>query len=127
MGKDAQPGLEQHVSGQSNKPMSQPAHSLKWPAVAEELKTNADVGLTGSDAKGRLDDYGKNELGEAGGVNPGKILLRQVANAMTLVLIMAMAVSFGIKSWIEGGVIAAVIGINIVVGFVRIICQHRLG
>lgn len=29
----------------------------------------------------------------------------------------AMAVSFGIKSWIEGGVIAAVIGINVVVGF----------
>jgi len=33
------------------------------------------------------------------------------------VLIMAMAVSFGIQSWIEGGVIAAVIVLNIVVGF----------
>lgn len=30
---------------------------------------------------------------------------------------MAMAVSFGVKSWIEGGVIAAVIFMNIVVGF----------
>lgn len=30
---------------------------------------------------------------------------------------MAMAVSFGIQSWIEGGVIAAVIVLNIVVGF----------
>jgi len=30
---------------------------------------------------------------------------------------MAMAVSFGIESWIEGGVIAAVIALNIVVGF----------
>jgi Na+-exporting ATPase len=29
---------------------------------------------------------------------------------------MAMAVSFGIQSWIEGGVIAAVIILNIVVG-----------
>lgn len=28
-----------------------------------------------------------------------------------------MAVSFGIKSWIEGGVIAAVIMLNVVVGF----------
>jgi P-type E1-E2 ATPase len=28
-----------------------------------------------------------------------------------------MAVSFGIKSWIEGGVISAVIILNIVVGF----------
>lgn len=30
---------------------------------------------------------------------------------------MAMAVSFGIQSWIEGGVVAAVIVLNIVVGF----------
>jgi P-type E1-E2 ATPase len=33
------------------------------------------------------------------------------------VLILAMAVSFGIKSWIEGGVVAAVILLNVVVGF----------
>lgn len=33
------------------------------------------------------------------------------------VLILAMAVSFGIQSWIEGGVICAVIVLNIVVGF----------
>jgi P-type Na+/K+ transporter len=30
---------------------------------------------------------------------------------------MAMAVSFGIRSWIEGGVVTAVIALNIVVGF----------
>lgn len=30
---------------------------------------------------------------------------------------MAMAVSFGIRSWIEGGVVAAVILLNVVVGF----------
>lgn len=33
------------------------------------------------------------------------------------VLIMAMAVSFGISSYIEGGVITAVIVLNIIVGF----------
>lgn len=30
-----------------------------------------------------------------------------------------MAVSFGIQSWIEGGVIAAVIALNITVGFLQ--------
>lgn len=30
---------------------------------------------------------------------------------------MAMAVSYGIAAWIEGGVVAAVIVINIVIGF----------
>jgi Na+-exporting ATPase len=33
------------------------------------------------------------------------------------VLILAMAVSFGIKSWIEGGVVAFIIGLNVTVGF----------
>ncbi|KAI6995124.1 Na(+)/Li(+)-exporting P-type ATPase, partial [Hortaea werneckii] len=119
MGKQPEAGLENHVSGQSNKPLTAPAHALPWKTVAEELKTDTDIGLTGNETKSRLEEYGKNELGETGGVNPGKILLRQIANAMTLVLIMAMAVSFGIRSWIEGGVIAGVIGINIVVGFIQ--------
>jgi Na+-exporting ATPase len=35
------------------------------------------------------------------------------------VLILAMAVSFGIGSWIEGGVITAVIVLNVVVGFLQ--------
>ncbi|EMD00620.1 hypothetical protein BAUCODRAFT_81255 [Baudoinia panamericana UAMH 10762] len=78
---------------------------------------DGEDGLTTQEASRRLEEYGRNELGDAGGVNPGKILIRQIANAMTLVLILAMAVSFGIRSWIEGGVIAAVIIINISVGF----------
>ncbi|KAK5173731.1 P-type ATPase [Saxophila tyrrhenica] len=119
MGGKDEPSLEEHVSGQSNKPISAPAHNLPWATVAEELKADTDDGLTADEAKKRLEEYGNNELGDAGGVNPGKILLRQVANAMTLVLIMAMAVSFGIGSYIEGGVIAGVIGINITVGFVQ--------
>jgi potassium/sodium efflux P-type ATPase len=97
--------------------MSLPAHALKWKQVVDELKTDIDDGLTASDAKSRLDKYGRNELGDASKVNPGKILLRQIANAMTLVLIIAMVVSFAIQSWIEGGVVAGVIFINIAVGF----------
>ncbi|KJY00439.1 potassium/sodium efflux P-type ATPase like protein [Zymoseptoria brevis] len=110
---------EAHVSGQSNNPMSQPAHALPWRTVVEELKTDVDDGLTASEAKSRLDEFGRNELGDGGGVNPGKILTRQIANAMTLVLIIAMAVSFAIQSYIEGGVVAGVIFINVAVGFIQ--------
>ncbi|KAB2107828.1 Sodium transport ATPase 5 [Alternaria gaisen] len=116
MGKKATT-LEGHVSGQCNKPMSLPAHSLTLEQVKTELKTEEWHGLDDAEAKRRVDEYGSNELGEAESVSPVKILIAQVANAMTLVLIMAMAVSFGIKSWIEGGVVAFVIGLNIVVGF----------
>ena len=118
--KDArQKGLGSHEPGQANKPLSKAAHSLTSEQLAQEIVTNIDDGLTPQEAQERLNDYGTNDLGEDGGVNAPKIFLRQVANAMVLVLILSMAVSFGIKSYIEGGVIAGVIAINIGFGFVE--------
>ncbi|GKT84106.1 potassium/sodium efflux P-type ATPase [Colletotrichum tofieldiae] len=109
--------MANHVSGQSNKPISRPAHALTPEQVIQELRANSDDGLTPEDAKARLDEYGRNEFGEEAGVQPLKIFIGQIANAMTLVLILAMGASFGIKSWIEGGVVAGVILLNITVGF----------
>ncbi|KAL4815455.1 hypothetical protein BDW67DRAFT_164059 [Aspergillus spinulosporus] len=97
--------------------LSQPAYCLPFDVVLRELGTNIDEGLTKDEAARRLQQYGPNKLDEGEGVSVVKILVRQVANAMMLVLILAMAVSFGIQSWIEGGVISAVIILNIVVGF----------
>ncbi|KAJ4383380.1 P-type ATPase [Didymella sp. IMI 355093] len=112
-----QPSLEGHKSGQSNEPLSAPAHVLTFKQVIEETKCNPDDGLTTAEAKTRLEKFGSNDLGDDGGVQPAKILLRQVANSMTLVLIAAMAVSFAIESWIEGGVVTAIILLNVVIGF----------
>ncbi|UKZ50333.1 hypothetical protein TrVGV298_004591 [Trichoderma virens] len=106
-----------HLSGQSNEPMSRPAHALSFEQVVDELNANIFNGLSEAEAGMRLEKYGKNDLGEAEGAQPIKIIIAQIANAMTLVLILAMAVSYGIKSYIEGGVITAVILLNVVVGF----------
>ncbi|KAK8084105.1 sodium transport ATPase [Apiospora saccharicola] len=108
---------QQHVSGQCNEPLSRPAHALSWEDVLSELGTDALDGLSADEAESRKTRFGPNELGDAEGVQPLKIIIAQIANAMTLVLILAMAVSFGIQSWIEGGVISAVILLNVVVGF----------
>lgn len=115
--------------------LSQPAHSLAFDNVIQELGTNTDDGLTSAEVKQRIEAYGMNILEVDKGISFSKIVVRQVANAMMLVsnnvfklqmpntsltsseiLIIAMAVSFGIKSWIEGGFIAAVIALNITVG-----------
>jgi hypothetical protein len=109
--------IETHISGQSNQPLSLPAHTLRWDLVVSELQTDTEDGLTTAEATRRLEQHGRNALGDGGGVSRIKILIRQVANAMTLVLILAMAVSSGIHSWIKGGVVAAVIAINVAVGF----------
>jgi magnesium-transporting ATPase (P-type) len=84
-GKKDQASLEGHVSGQANKPLTRPAHALPYDTVIQELKCNPEDGLTTDEAKARHQEYGANDLGEGEGVQPGKILLRQVANAMTLV------------------------------------------
>jgi P-type Na+/K+ transporter len=65
--------------------MSRPAHALTAHNVIEETSANAEDGLTSSEAKVRLDEFGRNELGDTGEIQPIKILIRQVANAMTLV------------------------------------------
>ncbi|KAK3935177.1 sodium transport ATPase [Diplogelasinospora grovesii] len=115
--KDKEKASDAHVSGQANRPMSRPAHALTHEQVAQELGADILTGLSKEEATRRLEEYGRNDLGEADGVQPFKIIIAQIANAMTLVLILAMAVSFGIRSWIEGGVVAFVILLNVVVGF----------
>ncbi|GAA5980349.1 hypothetical protein JCM5350_000952 [Sporobolomyces pararoseus] len=85
--------------------------------VASKLDTSTDDGLKDGAVKERQARDGPNELSGGGGVSVWSILAGQVFNAMVLVLVACMAVSFGIQSWIEGGVIAAVIGINVGVGF----------
>ncbi|EQL34682.1 Na+-exporting ATPase, variant [Blastomyces dermatitidis ATCC 26199] len=104
-------------NGEEKGLLSLPAHSLSYDTVIRELGTDPEDGLSIEEAKRRLETYGPNQLEGGEGVSIVKILVSQVANAMMLVLIMAMAVSFGIQSWIEGGVVAAVIILNIIVGF----------
>lgn len=74
-----------HVSGQANKPMSLPAHALTSDQVAQELSARLDGGLNADEATKRLEDYGRNEFGEQPGVQPVKIFVGQIANALTLV------------------------------------------
>ncbi|KZV85008.1 potassium/sodium eff [Exidia glandulosa HHB12029] len=85
--------------------------------VLRELDINGDHGLTDEAAGQRLEQYGRNELDGSGGVHAWKVLLKQIANAMIIILMIAMALSFGVKDWVEGGVILAVIIVNITIGF----------
>ncbi|KAF1974106.1 potassium/sodium eff [Bimuria novae-zelandiae CBS 107.79] len=97
--------------------LESPAHSLPFEDVLQHYGVAQDTGLNDGEVKKRKDMYGLNQLDEGPGVQPFRILVHQIANALTLVLIIAMVASFAIKSWIEGGVITFVILLNIVVGF----------
>ncbi|RVD87045.1 uncharacterized protein DFL_005294 [Arthrobotrys flagrans] len=94
-----------------------PPHAQTFEDVATELKTNVDRGLSAVDAKQRLGEYGQNILEGGEGVHVWKVLFKQLTNAMILVLIFAMVLSYATKDWIEAGVITGVIVLNVSVGF----------
>ncbi|KAF3932621.1 hypothetical protein ABW19_dt0200362 [Dactylella cylindrospora] len=94
-----------------------PPHALAYGAVAAELQTDVDKGLSALDAKKRLDKYGPNQLEGGEGVQVWKVLFKQLTNAMILVLVFAMILSYATQDWIEGGVITGVIVLNVGVGF----------
>lgn len=92
---------------------------LTFEDVAATLETDIDAGLTTAQVQERQSKYPKNELDVGGAVKWYSILIRQLFNAMIIVLTLAMVVSFAIEDWIEGGVLAAVIVLNVSIGFVQ--------
>lgn len=91
-------------------------HTLSVNQLEQLLDTDASHGLSQTEAARRLAEDGPNRVKAAKGLSAWKILLRQVSNSLTVVLILVMALSFAIHDYAEGGVITAVIVLNIVVG-----------
>ncbi|KAK4100910.1 potassium/sodium eff [Parathielavia hyrcaniae] len=85
--------------------------------VEQAIGTDVDKGLTSSRAAELQQTHGPNELDVGGGIAWYTIFIRQLCNAMILVLFFAMALSFGVADYIEGGVLAAVIMLNVSIGF----------
>ncbi|KAF5019829.1 hypothetical protein F66182_8154 [Fusarium sp. NRRL 66182] len=85
--------------------------------TAEALGTSIDKGLTSQQVAEAQQKYPKNELDVGGTVPWYSILTKQLLNAMIIVLAFAMALSFGIKDYIEGGVLVFVIVLNVTIGF----------
>ena len=80
-----------------------PCHTLPVNQVAEHAKTDVDDGLTTQEATKRLELYGFNELSGQGDVSALAVLIRQIANALMLILSIALIISFVFEDYIEGG------------------------
>ncbi|SPO19847.1 related to Ca2+-transporting ATPase [Ustilago trichophora] len=94
-------------------------HSLEADQVIAQFSSDVHTGLSEDQAATRLSEHGPNQLKETNKVSATSILIRQMANALTLVLLAAMALSFGVKDWVEGGVVTAVIVTNVLIGFIQ--------
>ncbi|WRT63192.1 potassium/sodium efflux P-type ATPase, fungal-type [Kwoniella shivajii] len=91
-------------------------HTASSSKVLEALSGNASKGLSEQDVQNRLAQHGPNRLKPPKKPSVYKIVLRQIGNAMTVILIAAMATSFGTMDYISGGVIGALVILNVSVG-----------
>lgn len=96
-----------------------PSHPFLLPlaSIFEKWSTNPDTGLDPTATQKSQEFYGPNELSDKSSVSWHAVLIKQISNAMILVLVLAMALSYGVTDYIEGGVITAVIVLNVTIGF----------
>ncbi|KIY72345.1 potassium/sodium eff [Cylindrobasidium torrendii FP15055 ss-10] len=93
------------------------AHTQTPDEISAAFGTSLTDGLSLRESSRRLETYGENILKGGAGVSAWRVLVGQLANALTIVLLAALALSFGVQDFIEGAVIAAVIVLNTTVGF----------
>ncbi|KAF9547988.1 Na+ ATPase [Mortierella hygrophila] len=94
-----------------------PFHTFTVDQTAQHYSTNTLEGLTSQEAADRLKIYGANELQGNGGVKWYKVLWRQIANTLVVILIIATILSFATQDFAEGGVILFIIIMNAGIGF----------
>ncbi|CAZ84660.1 unnamed protein product [Tuber melanosporum] len=108
------------LAGDETPPADKAAPHAATPcALASLYSVDMSSGLTAKEAAERLSRDGPNKLTDTGGITWWSVLVRQVSNSLTLVLVIAMAASYGMLDFIEGSVISAVILLNIVIGFAQ--------
>lgn len=91
-------------------------HTFTKEKTIDFLGTDQLKGLDENECSNRLKIIGENTLGNDAKIDYKAIVIHQLCNAMILVLLISMVISFAIKDWITGGVIAFVIGLNVSIG-----------
>ncbi|WP_427365563.1 cation-translocating P-type ATPase [Candidatus Caldatribacterium saccharofermentans] len=93
-------------------------HAIGVQEVLGRLKTS-EKGLTTEEALRRLEEVGPNSLETEEGTNPLQLLVRQVRNPLIYLLIGAAILSLFIGHTIDAMVIAGVIVLNTLLGFIQ--------
>lgn len=94
-------------------------HTLERDQALAHLSTVASTGLASEDVALRLATYGPNSLPESRRRGPWLRFFLQFHNPLIYVLLAAGVVTFGLKDYVDAGVIAAVVLINALIGFIQ--------
>lgn len=96
-----------------------PWHALEVDDVVEGTESDRRAGLTDEEATRRLDSHGPNELGKDEPRGDLEILLHQFTSPLIYILLVAFVVTILIDEYTDAAVIAAVLVINAIIGFIQ--------
>ena len=103
---------------------AQPWHVLPLTDVFTRLGTKAD-GLTSEEARRRLSIHGSNSIPTSSAVPAWRVWLAQFRSVITLLLVAAAFVALWTGDLIDAAAIAAVLVLNVSIGFAMEIRAHR--
>jgi Mg2+-importing ATPase len=92
--------------------------SLEWQELAKRLGTSAE-GLTAEEASSRLRQYGRNELREYASLSRLRVLWRQLANPLLLLLVFAAVLSGLTGEWVDSAIVLTVVVATVGIGYSR--------
>jgi len=95
-----------------------PFHTLAPETVCGVLETGPQ-GLSETTARERLERCGPNELTAAKAISGWRILLRQFANLLIAILLVATAISFALGERLDAWVILVIVLACVVLGFIQ--------
>jgi P-type Ca2+ transporter type 2C len=95
------------------------AHARSAGEVAAELDTDPGRGLAGDEAAARLGRYGRNELPERPPPTWLELIVRQLRDALVLLLLGAAAISIAVGDPLDSALIVAIVVLNTILGAVQ--------
>ena len=107
------------ASPQSDESPRHPWHALSVEECLTEVESDPEQGLDPDEAEARLQRDGPNRLPEEEGESALVRFLKQFHNVLIYVLIVAAVFTAFLGEWIDTGVIAAVVLVNAIIGFVQ--------
>ncbi|MCD6416341.1 MAG: HAD-IC family P-type ATPase [Planctomycetes bacterium] len=101
-----------------------PWHTLGAEEAVRKLKTDPEAGLSGKQARRRLNQHGPNHLRQARRVPWWQVLGRQLKSLVAFLLVAAAIVAFSMGEALEGCSIIVVLLLNVIIGFFT---EYRAG
>ncbi len=87
--------------------------------VLKTLAVSATHGLSAAAVRERMEKYGPNRLEEKKKINPLKIFIRQFKSFIIYILVFALLLSALAREYVDASVIASILVLNAVLGFIQ--------